>query len=411
MNCRFTYILLIRVPQILLKPTVHNLRCRYLLQEKFRRSAAFKLLEWRQLYHTDKETLAALHEEPEIYGYFTPVFTMAGSTLKPAYRDVAMLYLHLEHSEYLPHYFIATGNQAKNDTIASLVLDNIIQIEWNHQYVGGPDALEALYGTQIFDKKAIPDHLSGLSIEAIRYAWMLDEPDIKSLSNRLYKFNTTPWDQLKRNDFYSKHSVKEFLFKDSIEGWKEELDQAWRYSKSSEKRGWLAWSRIRRKTNPAVKDPKICKLYISPLIEDLPAVFIRSLPIITNSEAISFKVGSSLDGLLRPDKMVVYFENFESLFETAGLLEKEINSFDPQGVPFSAQLDKDGILSHGVDPWLIDFPERKDNTSWRVIVSNELATAIALSKAAELSWELSIGFLKAKLFSAGIDMDQWRSVN
>ena len=366
------------------------------------------MTEWKLLNQDEKETLAALHEETEVYGLFLPVANLQALTSKVAYKKIAMLYFHLEHCSGLPHYLEAS--ESNNDLIARLVIDDIIQVKWNGRYVGGSEALPALYGGDIFDADIVPNYLSMLSMQAIRFGWMLDQPDTTSLSTQLYKYNTTPWDYLDRTNFYSKQSVKQFLFGSTSPHDLNMLESAWTYSRSSESKGWLAWMRPTQSMSKNGYE-RTYKLYVSPVIEDLPLLFSKSLPIITGSTAISFKIGSSLGGLLRPDKMVVYFDDFNSLVDAAALLEKECNTVRAQGVPFSSQLDARGLLSHGEDPLMIDFPEKIDTGSWRVIVSNELASAIILSKAAQLNWNQSVAFAKARLLCAGIDMNNWCSLN
>ncbi len=389
------------------------MRCRFLLNEKFRQGSAYRLVEWNQLNQKEKELLVNQYEEPEIYGFFQPLISSPGLTVKIAYREVAMLYFHLQYSNLLPHYFTTAATQASNESIARLVLDNILEIEWNNQFVGGSLAVSALYGETIFEENKIPDYLSALSMAAIQYALLLNEPDVKSLANRLYTFNTIPWDYQRRNIFsaLTEHTTKEFLFKNADEGLKKDLNSNWNYSLTSEERGWLSWMRPRKTAAPVSSGSEIYKLYISPLIADLPSVFIKSIPIITASDAISFKTGSKLQGLLRPDKMVVYFETREAVLETSRLLENEFGSYTPQGVPFTAQTDKKGLLSQGVDPYPVNFPEGIEPSSWRTILTDELALAIIQSKTGNMNWNESIAFIRAKLLSAGIDINSWSSVN
>ena len=383
-----------------------TLKCRFLLQEKFMPAPAFHLLEWRQLSQKDREHLATLHEDNNVYGYFLPKEPTPLLTPKVAYKEVAMLFRHLEHSSNLPHYL--ASSEANNDLVAELILDGIIQIEWEGKFVCGSGSLAALFGEGIFENNTRPGILSTLSVQAIQFAWMLNETTRSLISTQLYKFNTTPWDHLEKDSFYAKHSVREYLFNSVGKTQAQLLESNWSFAEGAEKRGWLAWTRP-RKTAGKTHSPETYKLYISPIIDDLPPVFARSIRIITDSDALSFKIGSSLNGILRPDKMVVYFDSYDSLLTASNILKKEIGSFQAQGVPFSAQLDEIGMLSHGVDPPMIDFPEKIETGSWRVIVCNELAISILICKHEQLTWSQSFAFSKARLLNAGIDMDSWRS--
>ncbi|MCW3120263.1 MAG: hypothetical protein JWM28_4345, partial [Chitinophagaceae bacterium] len=76
-------------------------------------------------------------------------------------------------------------------------------------------------------------------------------------------------------------------------------------------------------------------------------------------------------------------------------------------VPFSAQLDKSGLLSHGEDPPKADMLDLIEGGSWRTRVTDQLALAILQAKKNQLNWQQSVGFIRAMLLSAGIDSYQW----
>ncbi|HEV8504923.1 MAG TPA: hypothetical protein VGQ53_05975, partial [Chitinophagaceae bacterium] len=135
------------------------------------------------------------------------------------------------------------------------------------------------------------------------------------------------------------------------------------------------------------------------LINDLPEVLLECIPVIDSSDAISFKIGNTLQGLLRPDKMVVYFYSRDSLFTTAGILIQFLKGFAPQGVPFSAQLDDNGLLSWGKDP--------PGDGSWRTAVSEKLAAILQHAKENQLNWPLTISYIDATMQSKGLDIRNW----
>ena len=101
------------------------------------------------------------------------------------------------------------------------------------------------------------------------------------------------------------------------------------------------------------------------------------LAVLSKANVVHFKVGKDAPGLLRPDKIVAYCSCYEDLISAAEQLKRELEGCGAQGVPFTAELACDGLLSWGVDPpaedrvlpWL-------GRESWRLWVANRLAVAL-----------------------------------
>ena len=390
------------------------MKCHFLLTEKFRQGPLYKLVEWNLLSQYQRVLLSGLHDEAEIYGVFEPVSISAELTFKVAYREVVMLYMHLQHFDKLPHYFIVSGTQNSNEVLARLLLDNIIEIEWAGNYVSGPLALPAIYGEAIFEEDKIPDHLSELSLKAIYYVWMLNETDLRSVSNRLYTFNTIPWDVSEKVAFKNKHTVKGFLFSKTDTSFTEAMEKQWKAFPDHDTNYWLSWDRSFTAKKIQRNSKYTYKLYISPLVNDLPEVFKRFIPVISASDAFHFKAGATIEGILRPDKLVAYFYTFEALMQTTAILQQELSDFHAHGVPFSAQSDANGLLSHGADPPSTDVLHSIEGGSWRTKIADQLALAILQAKKQQLNWQQTISFIRAVLLTAGIDSNHWmesRSVN
>ena len=367
----------------------------------------YKLVEWNRLSGYQKGLLSGLHDEAEIYGVFEPVSVSAELTFKVAYREVAMIFMHLQQFDKLPHYFIVSGTQSSNEVLARLLLDNIIEIEWKGNYVSGPLALPAIYGETIFEEDKIPDHLSELSLKAIYYAWRLDETDFRSVSYKLYTFNTIPWDISEKLAFNNKHSVKEFLFSATDTTFRQVMEKQWNAFGDHDTNYWLSWDRSFT-AKPIRSNSKYSyKLYISPLVNDLPEIFKRFIPVISASDAFHFKAGATIEGILRPDKLVAYFYTSEALMDTTAILQKELSGFQAHGVPFSAQSDANGLLSHGADPPSTDVLHSIEGGSWRTKIADQLALAILQAKKQQLNWQQTIGFIRAMLLTAGIDSNHW----
>jgi hypothetical protein len=382
------------------------------VKEKLRPCPFYQLIEWNQLNISQQEMLSGLYDEAEVYGIFLPADKSSNLTLKVAYKEVALLYLHLGKTNILPRYLFLSGEQKINATIAQLVLDNILEMECKGNFVSGSAAIKAIFGETLFETAIIPDRISQLSLEAIQYGLLLRNMDRRSLSYKLYTFNTIPWDSYAKSKFYVDSSVKEFLFSSAKNEINNLLKKYWKPDNLSEEKYWLSWSRIGADKNYFITpDKPTFKLYISPAIHDLPIVFDRAIRVLSVSQTLSFKTGSTIQGLLRPDKMVAYFESIEALMETATLLKKEFTGYAPHGVAFTAQVDETGMLSWGVDPPLTDILSVIEAGSWRLKVTDQLALAIMQAQTDKLNLRESIHFIKAKLLSVGINPENWTSVN
>lgn len=380
------------------------MKFQFLLEKKFRAGDLYRLKEWSQLDSDQKESLAGLQDESEVYGVFEPVKRSNHVASKVAYREVALLYFHLQQSNKLPHYLIFSRDKKVNETVAALLLDGIIEIEWEGKFVSGADAMMAIYDDNVINEAHLQTYLSQLSYKAMRYVWTLNDQDERSIASRLYAFNTIPWDASMKMTFYEKHNVKDFLFSSVDDDTMNTLNEGW-HSTVTEKREWLSWSRKATKNLVDSQWPHIYKLYVSPFMKDVPAVLARCVSAINVSDAASFKIGNTLQGLLRPDKMVVYFYSKESLIRMARLLMQSLRGFGSQGVPFSSQLDDIGLLSWGQDPG--DAEHILESGSWRTLISDKLAAILVQAKKDKLRWPQAIAYVEATMQTKGIDIRNW----
>jgi hypothetical protein len=384
----------------------------FLLDEKFRPGSMYHLVEWNQMSQDVQNTLITLYDDVNVYGVFLPVLNLPGLIPKVAYREIALLYLHLQHSACLPRYLIASGDRKINQIIAQLVLDNILEIEFNGDFVSGPASVKTLFGETFFEKDVIPDKLSHLSMDGIRYAWMLRNHEAKKLAGKLYSFNTTPWDARSKLEFNNARTVNEFLFPSSELSLNDLLDKKWKVIYAENETGWFAWNRpVNILPNLQRENASIFKLYVSPVIEDLPKVIKIVVPILSISDSYAFKVGSELTELLRPDKMVAYFDDKNALMETCRTLEPALRGCGAHGVPFTGQIDQSGLLSWGIDPPESDTLELIEGGSWRTHVTDKLAIAIIRAKEEQLKFEQAMAFIQAKLFTDGIKTKDWTPTN
>jgi hypothetical protein len=118
-------------------------------------------------------------------------------------------------------------------------------------------------------------------------------------------------------------------------------------------------------------------------------------------EVRSFKIGRGIEGLLRPDKIVAYFEDGAHMEEVAGELCRSLRGCPAQGVPFTAEFGGNGLLSCGVDP-----PASEPAVSWRSWVTQRLGAS--LTAHGGLPREELVAAALADIRLAGIDPDLWQ---
>jgi hypothetical protein len=123
---------------------------------------------------------------------------------------------------------------------------------------------------------------------------------------------------------------------------------------------------------------------------------------------VHFKLGASAGGILRPDKLVVYFGSRESLAQAAERLAQAIAGVEVQGVPFSAELGAGGLLSWGLDPppneRSLSFQEPE---SWRFWVVRRLAAAMVAAGSGGGTGLSPAEFAVERLRHEGVDVEQW----
>ena len=256
---------------------------------------------------------------------------------------------------------------------AKLVLDDVLELEVQGHFVSGLAAYPHVF--QGSPDTATRGYTGRLSIDGLKYGQRLGVSDPALLSARLYRYNTAPASP--RTSRWPAPSAAEIEGQLALAAGGRAA--AWRLAEPVEERdGWTAWSNAA--AGGSYSRDRVYKLYISPLIEDLRAALPPVINAIARSDAIAFKLGRGPYGLLRPDKLVVYFGSLADLLEMTKALRPKLAGIRPQGVPFSASITPDGLLSWGLDPprerqtWGSESEE-----SWRSWVTNRLATALRLA--------------------------------
>lgn len=233
-----------------------------------------------------------------------------------------------------------------------------------------------------------------MSRAALDYGAALGIGTWPSLARRLYDYGRYPVTPRLRRAFPTPDSAADHLLHGD-EPLRRALTRGWRRRRfSGEDSGWALWTRPRG-------DPRrghaTHKLYVSPVLADLRPAFRAVIPVVTDSEALGFKVGAELPYLVRTDKLVLYFADRTEMDRVAVLLAAQLDGLVPHGVPFTCRHGTDELLSWGMDP-----PGTTDE-SWRSWLAGQLARAMI---DAPVPGE-RVGAALRRAAALGIDPDSW----
>ena len=209
----------------------------------------------------------------------------------------------------------------------------------------------------------------------------------------LYRFGTVPRGPAIDRDFGPEDDPMAVLGMTVGGGARRLLETAY---EATSLQGWYSFAR----TPVRAQIEAVCKLYVSPRPEALADAFPRITDAFVRSHVRSFKVGRGIEGLLRPDKIVAYFEDRAHMEDVAGELDRSLRGCPAQGVPFTAQAGGNGLLSSGVDP-----PAGDAAASWRSWVTKRLAASLTAQRGMT-PVDLVAGAL-ADIRLAGVDPDLW----
>jgi hypothetical protein len=263
----------------------------------------------------------------------------------------------------LPRYALRALGAGAHRTIAGYVLDGVLEVDVDGTFVSGARAADALAPA------VDPNGIDALSMAALRAVASLPIDDAAVLARRLYAYNQLPRTPRRRG-----------MASDET---------------------WASWAG--RTTSAPIG--RSFKLYVSPAVDDVPAALDATKAAADRHGALGGKIGAGPYGLLRPDKLIVYFASYEALHGAATELTTTLAGIRPHGVPFTAALSGDGLLSWGTDPpsdtglvgWLRD-------ESWRTWLTDRLATAMIVARA---SGHDPIAFALRRVAALGVDPRTW----
>lgn len=382
---------------------------RSLHNRRLRASDAFELVLFDRLPPSEQELLRSFLDDPDFYGVLKP--RRDDGSAKAVNRETALLLYSLQEAGPLPRYASRELDAKGWDHLAELVLSGVLEIEDGSRFLSGPAALDLLRppADGSGDAYVVEGAIAGLSRCALQQVAALGLKDSRHIARWLYGYHTVPLTARWHRRLADDEAVRTFLGLDEV--LQATLRRHWKASGSAES-PWWSWSRhasiSAAKTGGTSKSDPTFKLYVSPALDDLAAAFRVLVGALPSTRAHSFKIGNQVLGLLRPDKIVLYFKTYDDLSEAASILALALDGVRPQGVPFTSEIAADGLLSWGMDPpWTERLPWQSSQ-SWRTWVVDHLAQSLVES--AELDGADAWRFATERLRLRGVDTDRWTPV-
>jgi len=356
-----------------------------------RSNARFRLVPFDRLSAHQLQAPGSLSDDPDFFGVLLPAEDSA-LPIKSVSREAALLFMALREAARLPHLLKSLFGNDASERVRQLILDSVLEVELDGRFVSGPSAL-TLLGERTNAEPAT--RLARLSRDAISYAAALEQVPVQELAGRLYLFNATPCTRSWHERLDDEGKFNAFLFEGN--GVQERLASNWRRQTVGD--SWLAW----RSDEVAHRLPY--KLYVSPSPEQLPAVFALVTRALAKTRCRYFKLGRGTFGVLRPDKVVAYFGGLEELHQATELIQAAVTGVAAQGVPFTAPIDTQGLLSWGMDPPRFEqVPAEQQHQSWRQWLTSRIAVYVA---AARESGADVPSFVRNRIALDGVDPVSW----
>ncbi|MCO5188727.1 MAG: hypothetical protein M9918_11090 [Anaerolineae bacterium] len=367
-----------------------------------RANQQYQLVLYDRLDAAVQAELSDLSAEPGFYGILEPNDPESGLPVKAVDTDTALLFLTLQQAGPVPHYVTVSLGARSRQLIADLVLNNVLEIatpDGSH-WVSGVQAHTVLQPGRATGS-ATNHTITQLSEAAVRYGQLLaaDQLAVNELAQRLYAYNAIPISAEWRRQLPDTNAVEAFLGIDA-RAMQPHFDRI----QSAEPNGWITF---RAHHNRPMPQRLGYKLYVSPQPRHLPAIWPQLVAIFAQHDVHAFKVGGTVQGLLRPDKLVAYLPSLTALHALADTLQAELAHVPAQGVPFTAPIDAAGLLSWGMDP-----PNAANDVvwhgrqSWRLWIAGQLATALVAAQHADIAVE-PWRFALDKLTLLGVATATW----
>ena len=363
---------------------------------RLRAGRGYELVACERLAGAERAALDGAPADDKPYGALRP---RRGSGLAPrtVSPDTALLFLTLQEPGPLPAYARAALGGDVSDTITRLVLDGVLEIEYLGEWYWGTRAAVLL---ERGGRARGLNRVGELSLAALQYGQDLGDVPEDVLAMRLYGYGRLPISPELRRHLPDEAAVTNSLGLGSAGRTRHALAASWSETSQPE-RGTMHWRRWRPRTasgRPRTGRANV-KLYLSPTVDALPDALHVLADLLTRSPIpTGFKVGANVGGICRPDKVVVYFDRLDELHRTARDLSRRLQGVPAHGVPFTAAVTEDGLLS-----WAADFGA----TSWRMWITGRLAEHLGQARREAGEGLEPWRFARERLRLDGVDPETW----
>lgn len=352
----------------------------------------------------DVEALRAGDQGADLYGALVPR-TGSGLEMRSLSFETALLFFSLTEPGPLPA-FARVRMDADGVGLRRLILDGVLEVARGGSFVSGPASLsphltsDPTSAARTAGISTLPGILApgrpverDLSTAALQYAQGLVDVPEDDLALRLYCYGRRPLSPHLLRWLPDRDAVEAFLGVGATtrtlaaHGWSTGADQRWHH--------WFA---------PGERAAASYKLYVSPLPRASGDALAEVARTAVDEDTLGFKVAADVTGMCRPDRIVVYFRSLDDAARFAQRLRPRLGAMTGCGVPFTAPVTDDGLLSWGADP--PPAPGQR-GTSWRMWLSRRLAQYLVLARDAQIStpepWQFAVG----RLLLSGIDTTSW----
>ncbi len=372
-------------------------------EARLRSNRAYELVLLDRLEPDERERITEEADgHPAPYGLLRPV---PDSGLEPRVvsTDTALLFMTLTVPGPCPEYVRTGSADHLASSLSRLVLDGILEVEVDGVFRSGAAGWAPLASSGTETRRG--GRTAELAEEAIRYGQALvalAPVPVELVATRLYMYGRRPVTP----------ALHRQMSRDAIFGGASKaLRLAWvETHQASPDSPWRSWQpRLLGTRRP--RSSVSFKLYVSPTTETLPRAVAAVATALADAPGVTgFKVGRTVDGIARPDKMVAYFSSLEELYGGAHRVLAETGDCSPHGVPFTAGVTDDGLLS-----WAIDPPHRSTDraprSSWRTWVTMRLAEYLLDARVGAApdgpdtgeAWQVAL----ARLALDGVDTGSW----
>ncbi len=294
--------------------------------------------------------------------------------------------------------------------ISGLLLNSVLEAEMVGEFISGVNAMNRILGVGpsfAGTADSSKTYIQLLSERALHFAYHSALKNPRDISFLLYDFNRLPLSRRWLNRFPDQKSVTGFFDLDQNDTWPGMPPEIKTSSSGQEgshrerfHRFWRYW---RRRDRKRPRSELSYKVYLSFKPLELAGIFREVREIAFDAGAYAIKLPRVLTGLLRPDKLIVYFTDYLSASEFAGRMILQTVDNTPHGTPFTFQLDPENSgITLGVDP----PRERSERLSWRLYLTAKLALAIQGARRDHTGDYLD--YIYTHMRTIGVDSKNWR---